>query len=73
MLDRLRSGFPASGSDPVTASDRALAAMAGLVHRQASIVSFVEIFRLLGLMFLLLIPLVLLMKRPTGRGPVGAH
>jgi MFS transporter, DHA2 family, multidrug resistance protein len=74
MFDRLRGGFLASGSDPVTASDRALAAMAGLVHRQASIVSFVEIFRLLGLMFLLLIPLVLLMKRPTGRGgPAGAH
>jgi MFS transporter, DHA2 family, multidrug resistance protein len=74
MFERLRSGFLAAGSDPVTASDRALAAMAGLVHRQASIVSFVEIFRLLGLMFLLLIPLVLLMKRPTGRGgPVGGH
>jgi DHA2 family multidrug resistance protein len=73
MFDRLRGGFLASGSDPVTSSDRALAAMAGLVHRQASIVSFVEIFRLLGLMFLLLIPLVLLMKRPTGRGPAGAH
>ncbi len=74
MLERLRSGFLASGADPVTASQRALAAMSGLVHRQAAIVTFVEIFRLLGIMFLLLIPLVMLMKRPTGRGgPAAAH
>ena len=74
MLERLRSGFLASGADPVTASERALAAMSGLVHRQAAIVSFVEIFRLLGIMFLLLIPLVMLMKRPTSRsGPAAAH
>jgi MFS transporter, DHA2 family, multidrug resistance protein len=74
MLERLRDGFIASGSDPVTASQRALAAMSGLVHRQAAIVTFVEIFRLLGIMFLLLIPLVMLMKRPSGRGgPAAAH
>jgi len=74
MLDRLRAGFLAAGADSVTASQRALAAMSGLVHRQASIVTFVQIFRLLGLIFLLLIPLVLLMKRPTGHGgPAAAH
>jgi MFS transporter, DHA2 family, multidrug resistance protein len=74
MLDRLRGGFLSSGSDPVTASSQALAAVAGLVHRQAAIVSFIEIFRLLGIMFLVLIPLVLLMKRPAGRGgPAAVH
>jgi DHA2 family multidrug resistance protein len=74
MLDRLRAGFMAAGADSVTASERALAAMSGLVHRQASMVTFVQIFRLLGLVFLLLIPFVLLMKRPTGRsGPAAAH
>jgi DHA2 family multidrug resistance protein len=74
MLERLRGGFLSSGSDPVIASHQALAAVAGLVHRQAAIVSFVEIFRLLGIMFLILIPLVFLMKRPAGRGgPAAAH
>ncbi len=74
MLERLRGGFLSSGADPVTASHQALAAVAGLVHRQAAIVSFVEIFRLLGIMFLILIPLVFLMKRPAGRGgPAAAH
>ena len=73
MLDRLRAAFVAGGADAVTATQRAYAALFGMVQRQASIVSFVEIFRLLGLVFLLMIPLVLLMKRPSGRGPVASH
>jgi len=37
-------------------------------------VSFVGLFQLLGIIFLLLIPLVLLMKRPGHGGPAGgAH
>jgi hypothetical protein len=36
--------------------------------------SFNDTFRLLGLVFLLILPLLLLMKRPTGRGgKVAAH
>ncbi len=41
--------------------------------RQATMVSFVDIFRLLGVMFLVLLPLVLLMRRPKGQAPAGAH
>jgi hypothetical protein len=37
-------------------------------------VAFVGIFQLLGVMFLVLIPLVLLMRRPQrASAPVGAH
>ena len=38
-------------------------------------VSFVKLFRLLGVVFLVLIPLVLIMRRPKGSaGPAaGAH
>jgi hypothetical protein len=46
-----------------------------MLQRQAAMVSFVGLFQLLGIVFLLLIPLVLLMKRPA-RGaapPAGAH
>jgi hypothetical protein len=39
--------------------------MSGLIRRQAMMVSFVGIVRLLALMFLLLVPLVFLMKRPV--------
>jgi MFS transporter, DHA2 family, multidrug resistance protein len=74
MFMRLRSAFMAAGADVVTATSRANATLFGMVQRQASMVSFVGLFQLLGLMFLALIPLVLLMKRPRGGGhAVGAH
>jgi DHA2 family multidrug resistance protein len=74
MLMQMRAAFMASGSDPVTASSRANAAVFGMVQRQATMVSFVGIFLLLGLLFIALVPLVLLMKRPRrGAGPVAAH
>jgi hypothetical protein len=46
-----------------------------MIQRQASMVAFVNIFRLLGFLFLVLIPLVLIMRRPKGssRPPAGAH
>jgi DHA2 family multidrug resistance protein len=70
----IRAAFMASGADPVTATNRTYAAMFGLVQRQATMVSFVGIFQLLGVLFVALIPLVLLMKRPQrGRGPAAAH
>jgi MFS transporter, DHA2 family, multidrug resistance protein len=69
-IESLRQGFMASGSDPATAAHRAYAAVFGAVQRQASMVSFVHVFRLLGIIFLLLLPLVLLMRRP--RGPAAA-
>src|SRR5437660_6103524 len=73
-FERLRSGFIASGTDAVTATQRAYAALFGLVQRQAAMVSFVSIFQLLGILFLMLIPLILIMRRPRhGDAPVGAH
>ena len=70
----VRAGFIASGSDPATANSRAMAAMFGMVQRQASMVSFVSIFQLLGFLFFALLPLILLMKRPKHQGaPAAAH
>jgi DHA2 family multidrug resistance protein len=74
MLQQMTAAFIAAGADAVTASARAYAAIAVIIQRQASMVSFVSLFRLLGVVFLVMIPLVLLMKRPKGRqGAVGAH
>ncbi|MFI5179079.1 MAG: DHA2 family efflux MFS transporter permease subunit [Vicinamibacterales bacterium] len=73
-FNSIRTGFMASGADPVTATSRAYAAMFGLVQRQATMVSFVGIFQLLGVLFVALTPLVLLMKRPQrGRAPAASH
>ena len=74
MLFGLRQSFMAAGADVATATARANAALFGMVQRQATMVSFVGIFQLLGVLFIALIPLVLLMKRPKARGPAaGAH
>ena len=70
----MRAGFIAAGADAVTATERAYAALFGMLQRQAAMVSFVGLFQTLGIVFLLLIPLVLLMKRPGSKAPpVGAH
>jgi DHA2 family multidrug resistance protein len=74
MFGQLRAGFMAAGTDAVTATERAYGALFGMVQRQATMVSFVGLFQLLGVMFLALLPLVLIMRKPKGGGHVGgAH
>jgi len=74
MFVQLRGGFMAAGADAVTATERAYGALFGMVQRQAAMVSFVGLFQLLGIMFLALLPLVLIMRKPKGGGHVsGAH
>ena len=73
-FEAARQGFMAAGADVATATERAYAALFGTVQQQAAMVAFVSLFRLLGFIFLLLLPLVLLMRRPRTRGgPMGAH
>lgn len=73
-LDAAKAAFLAGGADPTTAAGQAYAAIIGMVRRQASMVAFVELFRLLAVLFLLLVPLVLLMRRPhRGAAPVAGH
>ena len=67
----MRSAFLAAGADAATAASRAYAAIAGLVQRQASIVAFVGLFQLLGILFISLLPLVLLLRRPKRAGAPG--
>jgi DHA2 family multidrug resistance protein len=73
ILYQLKAGFMAAGADITTATERAYAAVFGMVQRQATMVSFVSIFQLLGVLFLAIIPLVLLMKRPKSGAPIAAH
>src|SRR5256885_11422372 len=73
MMYQFRAAFLAAGSDAVTATNRAYAALFGLVQRQATMVAFVGIFQLMGVIFIALIPLVLLMKRPKSGGGAISH
>jgi DHA2 family multidrug resistance protein len=73
MIAAARAGFMARGMDAYTATRQAYAAIFGMVQQQAAMVSFVGAFRLLGIMFLCVIPLILLMKKPrhvAGAGPM---
>jgi DHA2 family multidrug resistance protein len=72
MFAQMKNAFIAAGADAVTATNRAYAALFGVVQRQATMMSFVTIFQLLGVMFFALVPLVLLMKRPKAGGHVEA-
>jgi DHA2 family multidrug resistance protein len=75
LLAQIASGLVAAGSDAVTATQRAYLILNGMLFRQASMVSFVMLFRLLGIIFLIMIPLVFIMRRPKrgGGGGAAAH
>jgi DHA2 family multidrug resistance protein len=73
LFEQTRAAMVAAGADIVTATNRAYALLFGMVQRQAAMVSFVGIFQLLGILFVALTPLVLLMRRPQGAGPMAAH
>jgi MFS transporter, DHA2 family, multidrug resistance protein len=75
MFMQMRAAYMAAGADGYTATNRANAALFGMVQQQAAMVSFVGIFQFLGVLFIALVPLILLMKRPArAPGPgVAAH
>ena len=64
-LEGLRRMYQAHGSDPTTAAHQANAAVWGMVQRQAAMISYLDIFRLLTLIFLLVIPFLFLLKKLT--------
>jgi MFS transporter, DHA2 family, multidrug resistance protein len=70
----LEQVFLAKGADPVTAAQQAHGAVWGMVLRQASMLAYNDVFRFLGGMFLILLPLLFLMRKPkAGKGPPMAH
>ena len=73
-LEQLRAAFMARGADFTTATEQARAALFGMVQRQAAMLSFMDAFRLMGLLFICLLPLLLVMRTPrAGRGPASLH
>jgi DHA2 family multidrug resistance protein len=64
LMEGLKSTFIANGADPVTATEKATAAMWGMVQRQASMLAYNDTFFLLAIIFLCMLPFTLLMKKP---------
>jgi hypothetical protein len=54
------------------AGSRSLAVLYGMMQQQAALLSFVEAFRIMGILFLAIVPLVLLMRRSRQRRRAGA-
>ncbi|HVN33583.1 MAG TPA: DHA2 family efflux MFS transporter permease subunit [Thermoanaerobaculaceae bacterium] len=64
-LEGLNRMFVAHGSDPTTAASQSNAVLWGMVQRQAAMLSYLDVFRLMTFLLLLAIPFVALLKKPV--------
>ena len=72
VLQGVQANMMAHGADAVTAKHQAYGALWGMVQQQSAMQSFVDTFAAMGIVFLLVLPFLLLMKRPTHRAGAGA-
>jgi len=72
-LSSAQSAMIMRGVDPASATGRSYGALWGTVQRQASMLAFIDTFRAMAIVFLLVLPFLFVMKRPThkrGAGPM---
>jgi MFS transporter, DHA2 family, multidrug resistance protein len=70
----IQTAIIAHGADPTGAARESYGVIWGIVQRQASMISFVDTFCALAVVFLLVLPLLPVMKRPrNARGAVAVH
>jgi DHA2 family multidrug resistance protein len=74
-LQAITRGLQAKGSPPLEAQRQAYAALEGTVAKQTFLLTYMDAFRVVGIFFLMCIPLLLLFKRRKGAAqvPVGVH
>jgi DHA2 family multidrug resistance protein len=72
-LEALAQGAISKGMDAVTAGKTALAIMYQVVQRQAGMLAYNYIFWTIGLVFVGIIPLLLLLKKPKSYGKIQVH
>ncbi len=65
FLGLARGLFFHQGFDWSTAGRRGLGVLYGMLRQQAALISFVEVFRIMGFLFLATVPLVLLTRKAT--------
>ena len=51
----------------------AIQQMSGIVHKQAMVLSFIDVFQLLTVLFVTLSLLAMAMRKPAARGAGGGH
>jgi MFS transporter, DHA2 family, multidrug resistance protein len=74
MLSQLKSSMMANGADAVTATQKANAMVFGMVQQQATMLSFLDLMKIFGGLFVVILPIIYLARSPrTGKsGPPGA-
>lgn len=74
MMHSLQGMFAWRGGDVVAAAHKANAAMFAMVGRQASMLAYNSIFLILAALFVIMLPFIFLMRRPSNKGaPPAAH
>jgi DHA2 family multidrug resistance protein len=73
MLSGLAQSLEGRGLSPTSATQQAWARIQGLVVRQATMLSYIDCFWILGIAIGLMIPLVFLMKRAKPGGAIAVH
>jgi DHA2 family multidrug resistance protein len=69
MLYGMRSWFTMHGSNSVDAMKKSMGAMYGMIQQQAALLSFVEAFWIMGIIFLCMLPLVLVLRNARDLHP----
>lgn len=69
-ISALKASFMAKGMTPDVALASAYKAMQGSVMKQAVVLSYMDVFLYLGLIFLVCIPFVLFVRQKKGREPI---
>ncbi len=73
-LARAEAYFRGQGSSLATAAHQAMALLYGIIQAQAAVLSYMDIFRWLALLFVLISPIVWLMRKPRyGERQAGAE
>jgi DHA2 family multidrug resistance protein len=67
-LASLTSAFTSAGGSPTGAAAQARGMIYGIIQRQAAMLSFLDDFKLLGVVFFAIIPIFFLLKRPKMSG-----
>jgi DHA2 family multidrug resistance protein len=68
LIAGMQGWFHSHGMDAVAAHRKALAATYGMVQAHAAMLSFVEAFWVMGIIFLAMLPFLLLLRRPQRTG-----
>ena len=70
----MKANFMSQGSSAAMATQQAYDSVWGMVQRQAAMLSYNDTFLFLAMMFVLMIPLLFLLRKPkAGKGPAMMH